>query len=51
MEEDLLNNRKPWVKAAVAMATTLAVGSARAAEIDGAAMSVAWGVPFVGMLL
>lgn len=51
MEEGLLNNRKPWVKAAVAMATTLAVGSARAAEIDGAAMSVAWGVPFVGMLL
>ncbi|MEX8194307.1 sodium:proton antiporter [Comamonas guangdongensis] len=29
----------------------LAVGSAQAAQMDGAAMSVAWGMPFVGMLL
>ncbi|MBV8248290.1 MAG: sodium:proton antiporter [Comamonas sp.] len=29
----------------------LAMGSAQAAQMDGAAMSVAWGMPFVGMLL
>ena len=29
----------------------LGAGAAQAGEIDGAALSVAWGVPFVGMLL
>lgn len=42
---------KSWMKAAAAAFLTLAVGAARAAEINGAAMSVAWGIPFVGMLL
>ena len=35
------------------MAATLMAlaGLANAGEVDGAAMSVAWGIPFVGMLL
>lgn len=46
-----MNSSKPWMKAAAAMVLTMAVDGAQAAEIDGAAMSVAWGIPFVGMLL
>jgi Na+/H+ antiporter NhaD/arsenite permease-like protein len=39
------------MKAAAATLLTLAAATAQAADIDGAAMSVAWGLPFVGMLL
>ena len=46
-----MNSNQSWLKAAAALAMALAMGSAQAAQMDGAAMSVAWGMPFVGMLL
>ncbi len=47
-------NRKFWINIAKVTASTalaMAAGAVQAAEVDGAAMSVAWGIPFVGMLL
>lgn len=44
-------NSKSCMKVAAATLLTLAAATAQAADIDGAAMSVAWGLPFVGMLL
>jgi len=38
-------------QAIAAAGMLLGAGAAQAGEIDGAALSVAWGVPFVGMLL
>ena len=46
-----MNNSKHWIKAAGAAVLSLAAASVQAAEIDGGTMSVAWGIPFVGMLL
>ena len=47
-------NRKFLISIAKVTASTalaMAAGAVQAAEVDGAAMSVAWGIPFVGMLL
>lgn len=47
-------NHKFWIntaKVTASAALAMTAGAAQAAEMDGAAMSVTWGIPFVGMLL
>jgi Na+/H+ antiporter NhaD/arsenite permease-like protein len=51
MEERVLRSNQIWIKATALTALAATAGAASAGEVDGAAMSVAWGVPFVGMLM
>ncbi len=46
-----MRSNQIWIKATALTALAATAGAARAGEVDGAAMSVAWGVPFVGMLM
>ena len=50
-----MQRTQTWTKAALAATLMALAGLAHAGEVagevDGAAMSVAWGIPFVGMLL
>ena len=46
-----MRSNQIWIKATALTALAVTAGAARAGEVDGAAMSVAWGVPFVGMLM
>ncbi len=46
-----MQSNQIWIKATALTALAATAGAARAGEVDGAAMSVAWGVPFVGMLM
>ena len=46
-----MQSNQIWIKATALTALAATASAARAGEVDGAAMSVAWGVPFVGMLM
>ena len=46
-----MRSNQIWIKATALTALAATAGAVRAGEVDGAAMSVAWGVPFVGMLM
>ena len=46
-----MRSNQIWIKATALTALAVTACAARAGEVDGAAMSVAWGVPFVGMLM
>ena len=46
-----MRSYQTWIKATALAVLATAAAAAHAGEVDGAAMSVAWGIPFVGMLL